>query len=66
MFGIIKKCLARPALSGLNSPTCFKIKRKKVHTMANKKTAALTVEQYEEFIAAMKNGSSFFRPNRCV
>lgn len=34
--------------------------------MANKKTAALTVEQYEEFIAAMKNGSSFFRPNEQI
>ncbi len=66
MFGIIKKCLARPALSGLNSPTCFKMKRKKGYTMANKKTAALTVEQYENFIDAMKKGSCFFRPNEQI
>ncbi len=34
--------------------------------MANKKTVALTVEQYEEFIEAMQNGSSFFRPNEQI
>ena len=34
--------------------------------MANKKTVALTVEQYEDFIAAMKKGSSFFRPNEQI
>lgn len=34
--------------------------------MANKKTAALTVEQYENFIEAMRNGSYFFRPNEQI
>ena len=34
--------------------------------MANKKTVALTVEQYENFIEAMQNGSSFFRPNEQI
>ena len=34
--------------------------------MANKKTVALTVEQYEEFIEAMQKGSSFFRPNEQI
>ena len=29
----------------------------------NKKTKALTTEQYKEIIAAMREGSSFFRPN---
>ena len=34
--------------------------------MANKKTVALTVEQYENFMEAMQNGSSFFRPNEQI
>ena len=34
--------------------------------MANKKTVALTVEQYEDFITAMKKDSSFFRPNEQI
>ena len=34
--------------------------------MANKKTAALTVEQYENCIEAMRNGSCFFRPNEQI
>lgn len=29
----------------------------------NKKTKALTTEQYKEIIATMREGSSFFRPN---
>lgn len=29
----------------------------------NKKTKALTTEQYKEIIAAMREGSAFFRPN---
>ena len=32
----------------------------------NKKTAALTTEQYKNIITAMKAGSSFFRPNERV
>ena len=29
----------------------------------NKKTTALTTEQYENIITSMREGSSFFRPN---
>ena len=29
----------------------------------NKKTKALTTEQYKEILAAMREGSGFFRPN---
>ena len=32
----------------------------------NKKTTALTTEQYKNIITAMKEGSSFFRPNERV
>ena len=32
----------------------------------NKKTTALTTEQYRNIIAAMKEGSAFFRPNERV
>ncbi len=32
----------------------------------NKRTSALTTEQYREIITAMKEGSSFFRPNERV
>ena len=32
----------------------------------NKKTTALTTEQYKAIITAMKEGSGFFRPNERV
>lgn len=32
----------------------------------NKKTAALTTDQYKEIITTMKEGSSFFRPNERI
>ena len=32
----------------------------------NKKTVALTTEQYREIITAMREGSSYFRPNERV
>ena len=32
----------------------------------NKKTTALTTEQYRNIITAMREGSSFFRPNERV
>ena len=32
----------------------------------NKKTTALTTEQYKEIITTMKEGSSFFRPNERI
>ena len=32
----------------------------------NKKTTALTTEQYREIITAMREGSSYFRPNERV
>ena len=32
----------------------------------NKKTTALTTEQYREIIIAMREGSSYFRPNERV
>ena len=32
----------------------------------NKKTTALTTEQYKEIITTMKKGSSFFRPNERI
>ena len=32
----------------------------------NKKTIALTTEQYKNIITSMREGSSFFRPNERV